>query len=237
LISVDTGSVTSVQTTDPDELSAGKDLVAVGYPLDLPGEAKITKGTFSGHTDSYLQTDAAVNPGNSGGPLADLCGRVVGVIRLGGGENIALAVPIDSAIAVRERVEKGGGEAISELSGEINVTVQEYSINPEKSSAKAGKITFKVENKGPTQAHEFLVFKTDLGVDELPTQSDGPLDEEDPALEMIDEITEFNPGQKKSLTVELEAGKFILACNVGEETGGQVEPHFKQGMHTAFTVE
>ena len=113
----------------------------------------------------------------------------------------------------------------------------EFSINPEKKSAKAGKITFNVENKGPSQAHEFLVFKTDLGVDELPTQSDGSLDEEDPALEMIDEITQFNPGQKKSLTVELEPGKYILACNVGEETGGQVESHFKQGMRTAFTVE
>jgi len=120
---------------------------------------------------------------------------------------------------------------------QINVTVQEYSINPEKTSAKAGKITFNVENKGPTQAHEFLVFKTDLGVDELPTQSDGSLDEEDPALEMIDEITEFNPEQKKSLTVDLEAGKYILACNRGEETGGQVPSHFAQGMRAAFTVE
>ena len=120
---------------------------------------------------------------------------------------------------------------------QINVTVQEFSINPEKSSAKAGKITFNVENKGPTQAHEFLVFKTDLALDALPTQSDGSLDEEDAALEMIDEITEFNPGQKKSLTVELEPGKYVLACNVGEETGGQVESHFKQGMRTAFTVE
>jgi uncharacterized cupredoxin-like copper-binding protein len=54
---------------------------------------------------------------------------------------------------------------------------------------------------------------------------------------MIDEITEFNPGQKKSLTVDLEPGKYILACNRGEETGGQVPSHFKQGMRTAFTVE
>ena len=120
---------------------------------------------------------------------------------------------------------------------QINVTVKEFSVNPEKTSAKAGKITFNVENKGPSQAHEFLVFKTDLGVDELPTQSDGSLDEEDPALEMIDEITEFNPGQKKSLTVDLEAGKYILACNRGEETGGQVPSHFARGMRTAFTVE
>ena len=131
----------------------------------------------------------------------------------------------------------GGASGSPGAAQQINVTVQEFSVIPETTSTKAGKITFNVENKGPTQAHEFLVFKTDLGVDELPTQSDGSLDEEDPALEMIDEITEFNPGQKKSLTVELEPGKYILACNRGEETGGQIPSHFAQGMRTAFTVE
>ena len=80
------------------------------------------------------------------------------------------------------------GGASGGAAQQINVTVQEFSVIPEKTSTKAGKITFNVENKGPTQAHEFPVFKTDLGVDELPTQSDGSLDEEDPALAMIDEI-------------------------------------------------
>ena len=120
---------------------------------------------------------------------------------------------------------------------QINVTLQEYSIVPEIASAKAGKITFNVENKGPNEPHEFHVFKTDTPVDQLPTQSDGALDEEATELEEIDEITEFNPGQKKSLTVELEPGRYILVCNVGEETGGQQVRHFAQGMVTEFTAE
>jgi uncharacterized cupredoxin-like copper-binding protein len=130
-----------------------------------------------------------------------------------------------------------GASGSASAATQINVAMQEYSINPEKTSTQGGKITFNVENKGPNEAHEFLVFKTDLALDKLPTQSDGSLDEEDPALEMIDEITEFNPGQKKSLTVDLEPGKYVLACNVGEETSGQAVRHFAQGMFTAFTVE
>ena len=142
-----------------------------------------------------------------------------------------------TSTATATRATSGASGSSGGAATQINVTVQEFSINLEKRSTNAGKITFNVENKGPSQAHEFLVFKTDLGVDELPTQSDGSLDEEDPRLEMIDEITEFNPGQKKSLTVDLEPGKYILACNQGEETGGQEIRHFAQGMRAAFTVE
>ena len=78
---------------------------------------------------------------------------------------------------------------------QINVTLQEYSIIPEKTSARVGKITFNIENKGPKEAHEMLVFKTDTPLDKLPTQSDGALDEEAPELEPIDEISEINPAQ------------------------------------------
>ena len=120
---------------------------------------------------------------------------------------------------------------------QINVTLQEYSIIPEKESAKAGKVTFNIENKGPNEKHELLVFKTDTPLDELPTQSDGALDEEASELEPVDETEPINPGQKTTLSVDLEPGRYILVCNVGEETGGQEIRHFAQGMRAAFTVE
>jgi LPXTG-site transpeptidase (sortase) family protein len=118
IISVDTDAAAPVEIIDPHDLSPGKDLVAVGYPLGLPGEPKVTKGTFSGYTDGFLQTDAAINPGNSGGPLADLCGRVVGVNTLQrvDAENVGLAVPIESAVEVWHLVQSGGGEFGSVLS-------------------------------------------------------------------------------------------------------------------------
>jgi uncharacterized cupredoxin-like copper-binding protein len=131
----------------------------------------------------------------------------------------------------------GTGTSGSPAAGVINVTLREYSITPDPTSAKAGKITFKVENKGPSMVHEFLVIKTDLDIDQLPTQSDGALDEEGSGVELVDELPEFKVGEIHELTVDLEAGKYVLACNVGEETGGHEEIHFKNGMHTAFTVQ
>ena len=54
----------------------------------------MTTGVVSRVSPKLIQTDAAANPGNSGGPAVDRQGRVVGVLVSGGGENINFAVPI-----------------------------------------------------------------------------------------------------------------------------------------------
>jgi S1-C subfamily serine protease len=68
----------------------GEAVVAVGYPLDLGGGATVTRGILSAvrveggqFTGEWIQTDAAVNPGNSGGPLVNLRGEVVGMVTWG----------------------------------------------------------------------------------------------------------------------------------------------------------
>ena len=91
------------------ELEIGEELLAIGYPLGLRLTA--TKGILSG-TDvalpltpmswltPFIQTDAALNPGNSGGPLVNRCGEVVGISTLSSGEraqNLNFAIPIDAA--------------------------------------------------------------------------------------------------------------------------------------------
>jgi len=79
----------------------GQEVVAIGNPFDLDGS--VTTGIVSGTDRSIpaptgfsipdaIQTDAAVNPGNSGGPLMSLDGRVVAVINSGGGDNIAFGI-------------------------------------------------------------------------------------------------------------------------------------------------
>ena len=90
-----------------DSPAIGTEVVAIGSPFGL--EESLTTGVVSGVDRSIstrggftipdaVQTDAAVNPGNSGGPLVTLDGEVVGVIRSGGGDNIGFAV---SAALVR----------------------------------------------------------------------------------------------------------------------------------------
>lgn len=71
---------------------AGDQLLLVGSPFGLEGT--VTTGVVSRVTRREIQTDAAANPGNSGGPAIDERGRIVGVLVAGGGENLNFVVPI-----------------------------------------------------------------------------------------------------------------------------------------------
>jgi S1-C subfamily serine protease len=73
----------------------GDQLILIGSPFGLSGT--VTTGIVSRVTKRLIQTDAAANPGNSGGPAIDRRGRVVGVLVAGGGQNINFAVRIDRA--------------------------------------------------------------------------------------------------------------------------------------------
>src|ERR671931_325320 len=73
----------------------GDQLLLVGSPYGLEGT--VTTGIVSRVSRHVIQTDAAANPGNSGGPATDRQGRIVGILVAGGGENINFAVPIARA--------------------------------------------------------------------------------------------------------------------------------------------
>jgi len=80
---------------------AGDELLLVGSPFGLEGT--VTTGIVSRVTKAAIQTDAAANPGSSGGPAIDRQGRVVGVLVAGGGQNVNFAVPISRACAKLRR--------------------------------------------------------------------------------------------------------------------------------------
>lgn len=123
-----------------------------------------------------------------------------------------------------------GGEATT-----IDVTLQEFSVIPAQDSAPAGSITFNVENTGPDDVHEFVVLKTDLAPEALPTDENGAVDEAGEGIEVIDEIEDIPVGGTPSLTVDLDAGNYVLVCNIWDEE--EQEAHYAVGMRTAFTVE
>ena len=80
------GSFQTLSFGDAATLQAGDEVVAMGYPLGLPGEATVTQGIVSAvryypsHQSEVIQTDAAINPGNSGGPMLSTSGEILGII-------------------------------------------------------------------------------------------------------------------------------------------------------------
>ncbi len=105
VLKFDATGLAEIEVVDSDQLRTGDLAFAVGYPLGL--DQTLTMGVISGlgrsgmgdRIEDYIQTDAAVNSGNSGGPLLDSRGRLIGIntsILSGGGggnDGIAFAVP------------------------------------------------------------------------------------------------------------------------------------------------
>jgi len=117
----------------------------------------------------------------------------------------------------------------------IDVTLKEFEVLPEPDSAAAGSVTFRATNDGPADEHELVIIKTDLAPDALPTADDGSVPEDE--VDIIDEIEPFAVGETQEVTVDLEAGSYVLICNIVETEGGASEAHYQLGMRTAFTVE
>jgi hypothetical protein len=117
----------------------------------------------------------------------------------------------------------------------VNVTLQEWAVVPDVESAPAGAITFAVTNDGPDDVHEFVIIRTDLDPGDLPTDATGTVDEAGAGMEVVDEIEDLAVGDTQEVTATLEAGNYVLICNV--YSADELEAHYAEGMRIAFTVE
>ena len=135
LLKIEGGNLPRLSMGDSNKIRVGEWVIAIGSPFNL--ENTVTAGIISAKardTGDYLaliQSDVAVNPGNSGGPLINMRGEVIGInsqiATLSGGYNgISFAVPIDEAMRVAEQLKKSGkvtrgriGVQIGELSKEV----------------------------------------------------------------------------------------------------------------------
>lgn len=119
VIKVDEQKLPTVAFGDSDELSAGQLVLALGSPLGL--QSSVSLGVVSAVARQlepespmiYVQTDAAINPGSSGGPLVDLRGRLMGINTLiasnaGGFEGLGFAAPSNIARSVYDQIRKFG---------------------------------------------------------------------------------------------------------------------------------
>jgi serine protease Do len=151
----------AVKFGDSDKLRLGEWVIAIGNPFSLGGS--VTAGIVSarnrdisqGPYDSYIQTDASINRGNSGGPLFNLEGEVVGVNTLiisptGGSIGLGFAVPSKTVSVVVDQLQKFGelrrgwlGVRIQPVTEEI---AESLNIKPARGALVAG-----IDEKGPAK--------------------------------------------------------------------------------------
>jgi methionine-rich copper-binding protein CopC len=117
----------------------------------------------------------------------------------------------------------------------VDVTLQEWAVVVDDTSVPTGEITFSVTNDGPNDVHEFVIIRTDLDPGDLPTDATGTVDEAGAGMEVVDEIEDLAVGDTQEVTVTLEAGSYVLLCNI--YSADEDEAHYAEGMRIAFTVE
>ena len=85
VVTICCGDFHALPFANPAAVRVGDEIMLMGYALDLPGEATLTRGVISAirfsdsHQSMVIQTDAAMNPGNSGGPMLNMDGEIVGI--------------------------------------------------------------------------------------------------------------------------------------------------------------
>lgn len=164
VIKIDAKSLPFVRFGDPGKLKPGEWVLAIGAPFGFENSA--TAGIVSATSRSlpdqggntnyvpFIQTDVAVNPGNSGGPLFNLDGEVVGInsqifSRTGGYMGLSFAIPIDVADNVRQQLVKTGRVT----RGLIGVVIQEVNAQHAESfglDRPRGALVARVVEDGPS---------------------------------------------------------------------------------------
>lgn len=138
IVKVDKTGLQAADLGDSDDLSVGELAVAIGNPLGLEFQRSVTSGIISGLNrsiqisqnsviDNLIQTDASINNGNSGGPLLNNKGEIIGIntAKIKTAEGLGFAIPINEAkLIIEEVIEKGNFESV--YLGISGVTVDKY---------------------------------------------------------------------------------------------------------------
>jgi putative serine protease PepD len=203
----DVSGLTPATLADPEGIAVGDQVVAVGYALDLDGGASVTSGIVSalnrtitdenGALNRLIQTDAAISSGNSGGPLINMSGQVVGVntavarsTNTSSANNIGFAIHVGEVERVVEvlRAEASGTERSQ---GYLGVALGD------RQDGGVGAVVAEVESNSPADAAGLKVNDVVLSVNDQPITGQGAL---------IGIIRDAAPGEKVTVIV-LRDGK------------------------------
>jgi len=233
VVKIEATGLPAVKIGDPAKVRVGDWVLAIGSPFGF--ENTVTAGIVSGTSRSlpegsyvpFLQTDAAVNPGNSGGPLLSARGEVIGInsqiySRTGGYMGLAFAIPIDVAANVKDQLLAHGKVE----RGRIGVGIQEMNAQLAQSfglERPQGALVSQVEPGGPAAKAGLKPGDVILSYNGKPLQGSNEL----PPL-----VASTKPGTKATLEVLRNGKRETLALTVGElkpEPVAKAEPQQGEG--------
>ena len=238
VIKVDASGLPVVRIGDPAKTRVGEWVAAIGAPFGM--ERSVTSGIVSAKSRSlpneqlvpFIQTDVAVNPGNSGGPLFNMNGEVIGInsqiySTTGGYMGMSFAIPIDVAMKVKDQLVANG----KVTRGRIGVAVQEVTPQLARSfglDKPHGALVSSVDASGPAAKSGLQPGDVIVSFAGKPVDASGAL----PAL-----VAGTKPGETVDMRIVRDGKEQTLKVAVGEMNAGRTtvasaaaEPHGKLGV-------
>jgi serine protease Do len=216
-LKIEASGLPTVTIGDPEKVKVGDWVAAIGSPFGF--ENSVTAGIVSAKSralpDStyvpFIQTDVAVNPGNSGGPLFNLQGEVIGInsqiySRTGGYMGLSFAIPINVAIKVKEDLVHYG----KVTRGRLGVTIQDVNQELAKSfglDKPAGAIVSSVEDGGPAD-------KAGLKSGDIILKVGGK--QVDQSNELPSVVARIQPGTKTDIEIWRDGKRTTIPVTIGE---------------------
>ena len=217
LLHVDQTGLTPAVFADPDSIDIGDEVVAVGFALDLDGGPTVTRGIVSalnrtivsgdGALDGLIQTDTAISSGNSGGPLVNTRGQVIGIntaVFQSSSEvaanNVGFSISVAEALPVIEELRaQANGQARTE--GYLGVSVLD------RQDGGLGAMIAEVSPGSPADL-------AGMQVDDVVIQADGSPVDGQPAL--VAAIRDKSPGDTIKIDVLRDGERITLTAELIE---------------------
>jgi serine protease Do len=215
-LKIDASNLPTVKIGDPNQSKVGQWVVAIGSPYGF--ENTVTSGIISAKGRSlpdenytpFIQTDVPVNPGNSGGPLFNLQGQVIGINSMiysqtGGFQGLSFAIPIDEAMRVKDQLVKTGHVS----RGRLGVAVQGVNQTLANSFGlpkPAGALVSSVDPGGPAAKSGLQAGDVILAVNGDPV---------DDSTDLPSQIAAMKPGAKATLDIWRDKSKKQVTVTLG----------------------
>ena len=217
LLHVDQTGLTPAVFADPDSIDIGDEVVAVGFALDLDGGPTVTRGIVSalnrtivsgdGALDGLIQTDTAISSGNSGGPLVNTRGQVIGIntaVFQSSSEvaanNVGFSISVAEALPVIEELRaQANGQARTE--GYLGVSVLDR---------QDGGLGAMIAEVSPGSPADLAGMK----VDDVVIEADGSPVDGQPAL--VAAIRDKSPGDSIKIDVLRDGERITLTATLIE---------------------